>query len=121
MNTGLKQQQALPELVLQNGHSRPVRSVAFPPNGKWIALGSNDNSIKLWDVNSKLLRLVSFQLNVNSSLKGDLIKPHAGTAEPFRVSPPKAEVYPLKLNTHIFIPCFNMINIVYTPYFMITS
>ncbi|MBN3870961.1 hypothetical protein [Nostoc sp. JL33] len=32
------------------GHSNSVNSVAFSPNGKTLASGSNDNTIKLWDV-----------------------------------------------------------------------
>ena len=37
------------ELVVQTGHSSPVWSVAFSPDGKQIASGSEDNSIKLWN------------------------------------------------------------------------
>ncbi len=29
------------------GHSEPVRSVAFSPDGKWVATGSNDNTAKI--------------------------------------------------------------------------
>ncbi|MBP5976887.1 ribosome assembly protein 4, partial [Brasilonema sp. CT11] len=32
------------------GHSSSVNSVAFSPDGKTLASGSSDNSIKLWDV-----------------------------------------------------------------------
>ncbi len=31
-------------------HSNPVTSVAFSPNGKLLITGSEDNSLKLWDV-----------------------------------------------------------------------
>ncbi len=31
------------------GHSEPVRSVAFSPDGKWVATGSNDNTAKIWN------------------------------------------------------------------------
>ena len=39
-----------PELVVQTGHSGWVYSVAFSPDGKMLASGSSDQTIKLWDV-----------------------------------------------------------------------
>src|SRR5438876_127611 len=41
-----------PELYVQTGHSGFVLSVAFSPDGKMLASGSADNTIKLWDVAS---------------------------------------------------------------------
>ena len=38
------------EIFLQTGHSGSVLSVCFSPNGKLIASGSSDNTIKLWNV-----------------------------------------------------------------------
>jgi WD40 repeat protein len=32
------------------GHTGPVWSVAFSPDGKTLASGSQDGAIKLWDV-----------------------------------------------------------------------
>src|SRR5262245_29345835 len=34
------------------GHTEPVYSVTFTPDGKYLATGSFDNTIKLWDVTS---------------------------------------------------------------------
>jgi len=32
------------------GHTHYVNSVCFSPDGKYIAIGSSDNTIKLWDI-----------------------------------------------------------------------
>src|SRR6266542_1276626 len=39
-----------PELVVQAGHADEVTSVAFGLDGKIVASGSRDNTIKLWEV-----------------------------------------------------------------------
>ena len=50
------------------GHSHSVNSVAYSPDGQTLASGSNDNTIKLWNVNTgKLLQtLKSHSYSVNS-------------------------------------------------------
>ena len=38
------------ELVLQTGHAMGVDAMAFSPDGKWLASGSVDNTVRLWEV-----------------------------------------------------------------------
>src|SRR5262245_26209757 len=38
------------ELVPQMGHSSSIAALAFSPDGRFAASGSNDNAVKLWDV-----------------------------------------------------------------------
>ncbi|WP_055074966.1 WD40 repeat domain-containing protein [Pseudanabaena sp. 'Roaring Creek'] len=45
------------------GHSNGVRSVAFSPDGKIIASGSFDNSIKLWNLEGKELQTLTGHSN----------------------------------------------------------
>ena len=48
------------EVVLQ-GHRDAVRSVAFSPDSRFIATGSRDGSVKLWDARSFVVRCVLFK------------------------------------------------------------
>jgi WD40 repeat protein len=41
-----------PELVVQTGHSAGVDAVAFSPDGKTLASGGDDNTVKLWEVST---------------------------------------------------------------------
>ena len=41
-----------PDLVVQTGHTDEIASIAFSPDGRLLASGADDNSIRLWDVAS---------------------------------------------------------------------
>ncbi len=42
------------EVTTLQGHSYPVYSVAFSPDGKYLASVSEDSTIKLWSVESQM-------------------------------------------------------------------
>src|SRR5262249_12065142 len=44
------------ERATLKGHNRPVRSVAFTPDGRTLASGGAEGTIKLWDVATGKLR-----------------------------------------------------------------
>ncbi len=57
------------ELVSQTGHSGPVHSVAFSPDGKTLASGSEDHTVNLWEVSTgKLLRTLEGHSDVVNSV-----------------------------------------------------
>src|SRR5262245_40584028 len=43
-----------PEFVIQSGHSSGVNCLVFDRDGRWLASGGADNSIRIWDLKSGL-------------------------------------------------------------------
>ena len=61
--------QGRPELVAQIGHSGPVMTIAYSPDGSLIATGSWDTKVKLWDTKSGfLIRTLSGHTGLVKSL-----------------------------------------------------
>lgn len=46
-------------MVVQNGHSGWVRSISVSPDGKLIATGAGDKTIKIWAANGKLIKTIT--------------------------------------------------------------
>ena len=44
-----------PSVIPLIGHTNWVNSVAFSPDGKYIVSGSNDNTLKIWELKSGAL------------------------------------------------------------------
>ncbi|KAF2072138.1 hypothetical protein CYY_006536 [Polysphondylium violaceum] len=40
------------EEIQFNGHTDRVRTISVSPNGQWLASGSNDNTVRIWEVSS---------------------------------------------------------------------
>ncbi len=61
--------QKFKELSTLSGHSDQVRSVAFSPDGKTLASGSDDKTVKLWNVaDGKELRSLSGHSSIVTSV-----------------------------------------------------
>lgn len=61
-------QQINPELVMQTGHIKAVETIVVSPDNRWVATGSFDNTIKIWDIESgrELRSLSGHNLGVKS-------------------------------------------------------
>ena len=57
-----------PEIVIQSSHTKPINAITFAPDGRWLASGANDDTIKIWDTSTgHLLRtLYGHSSNVNA-------------------------------------------------------
>src|SRR4051794_37773941 len=45
-----------PKQLLPPGHTKPVRAVAFHPQGKLLATGGEDGTVRLWETGTWRLR-----------------------------------------------------------------
>lgn len=49
-SAGFEPHTHIPKLVTFDGHSMNVTSVSFHSEGKWLVTGSEDGTIKIWDL-----------------------------------------------------------------------
>jgi WD40 repeat protein len=49
-----------PDRILRSGHSGEISAISFSPDGRWLATGSEDKSIRIWDLSTgRTLRILT--------------------------------------------------------------
>jgi WD40 repeat protein len=71
LRAALKQPHGFP----LSGHAGPVNTLAFSPDGHWLATGSGDQTVHLWDMNARRKDSKPFKLTSQGTISGLAFSP----------------------------------------------
>ena len=53
--------------ITYKGHSEKIRTICVDPSGQWLASGSDDASVKIWEVSSgRIIKTIKFESSIMS-------------------------------------------------------